>query len=119
MELLLGRVKLNPDADPPVDVLNTEGADVAAGLPNSPPPPEGAEVVVVFCAGASGVVEDTVSSVGEVTVFPEKKYSLCTRQGFIYTLLSDALLGNSVSHDVLFTLSGGKDLNKFLFWCSV
>ena len=60
-----------------MDVPNTEGADVAAGLPNSMPPPAGA-VVVIFCAGASGVVEDTVSSVGEVTVFPGRRYSLCS-----------------------------------------
>ena len=61
-----------------MDVPNTEGADVAAGLPNNPPPPGGAEVVAVFCAAASGVVEDTASSVGDVTVFPGRRYSLCS-----------------------------------------
>ena len=72
VELLFGRVKLNP-ADPPADVPNAEGADVAAGFPNSPLPEGGAAVVVVFGAVASGVVEVTVSSVGEVTVFPGSK----------------------------------------------
>ena len=61
-----------------MDVPNTEGADVTAGLPNSPPPSAGAVVVVIFCEGASGVVEDTASSVGDVTVFPGRRYSLCS-----------------------------------------